>query len=108
MHRIFLDGIETDVGANATPLTVTSGTSIGKPAGYATQCAAPVFFGASRFSLGARYTGPFTATRNWSVDSSTVAQWLTTQAFDGSTLVDEAGGDNSSTSVVGFVPASCN
>jgi uncharacterized repeat protein (TIGR02543 family) len=104
-HAMYLNGVRTDIGPNTTALWSTSPTSFGKPSGYGDQCAPPVVFGATRFSRIARYSQSFTPARSWPVDAHTRGQWLTSQTFDGTTLVDEAGGDNSSTAVSGFVPA---
>ena len=107
IHRIYTDGVLSDAGVNATPMYASSGIAIGQPGGYPTQCAAPVSFGAIRFSNTSRYSSTFVPRRGWTVDAYTVAQYLTDTTFDGSTLVDEAGGDNNGLSNAGFVPATC-
>ena len=45
----------------------------------------------------ARYSADFTPSQTWSVDSNTVVQWLVSSGFDGTNIIDEAGGDNTAT-----------
>ncbi len=56
--------------------------------------AAPFSIGPTRLSSAARYSTDFTPDRAWTVDSDTIGQWLVSDGFDGTTLVDEAGGNN--------------
>ena len=55
--------------------------------------AAPFSIGPTRLSSAARYSADFTPDRAWTVDSDTIGQWLVSDGFDGTTLVDEAGGE---------------
>jgi hypothetical protein len=108
--RLFLDGAQVDSDIITTSLVASSPIAVGVPAGYPGYGASPVLIGPYRFSSVARYTGPFTPATHWPLDASTVTQYLTDAAFAG-TLVDEAGGDNTSTYVTGVVPSSdtpCN
>lgn len=61
--------------------------------------AAPVRLGPMRVSTIARYSGPFAPRTFWPVDQHTVAQWLSTRAFDGTRVVDEAGRDDDALAV---------
>ncbi len=42
---------------------------------------------------------------DWLVEPNTIAQYLVSTGFDGSTLIDEAGGDNDGTHRVDVVAA---
>ena len=59
--------------------------------------------GPVRISRVARYDGPFAPRAFWVVDPDTVAQYLTSRGFDGTTLHDEAGGDNDGTASANIV-----
>jgi hypothetical protein len=95
---IYTDGQASASGDVEVNLQVNSNVAIGKPSGYAMYRAAPVLLGPTRFSSVARYMSNFTPAKSWTVDASTVAQYLVDQGFTGS-LIDEAGGDNNSTAV---------
>jgi hypothetical protein len=94
---MFVDGLTIGSGSVEVNLQTNSNVAIGKTSGYTTP-GAPVLVGPVRFSSAARYTGNFTPSKRWTVDASTVAQYLVDQGFTGS-LIDEAGGDNNSTAV---------
>jgi len=95
---LWVDGKLESTDGSSTVIQALSPVSIGKPAGYPATEALPALVGPTRFSKVARYAGPFTPEKRWVVDANTVAQWLVDQPL-GTTLVDEAGGENTSTSV---------
>jgi cysteine-rich repeat protein len=99
MGKLFIDGAQVDTDVITTSLVAMSQTAYGSPSGYSSN-AAPLVLGPFRFSKVARYAGAFTPGRTWNVDTSTVAQYLVLHPFAG-VLVDEAGGDNTTTSAVG-------
>ena len=78
--------------------------SLGKPSGYPASTAATMLLGPWRFSSTTRYPSPpFAPAKTWVVDGNTVSQFLVDRDFV-TALVDEAGGDNSSTSSSGVSP----
>ena len=103
--KLYVDGQQVDTDIITTSMIPASDIGIGQPTGYPSYAAAPVLLGPMRFSSVARYATTFTPTVSWSVDSSTVTQYLVATAFTG-TLIDEAGGDNSSTSASGVASSS--
>jgi hypothetical protein len=100
--KLYVDGQQVDTDIISTSMIPASNIGIGQPTGYPSYGAAPVLLGPIRFSSVARYTATFTPAANWSVDSSTVTQYLVADAFAG-TLIDQAGGDNTSTSASGVI-----
>jgi hypothetical protein len=106
--RIFTDGLMTEATSNDVPLVATSGVSLGRPGGYPTQCAPPVSLSSLRFSSVARYPGvvSFTPQATWPIDSSTVAQFLTSQGLVGGNIIDEAGANNNIIGVTGWTAES--
>ena len=93
LQTIFVNGnSESSISANFN-ISASSNTSIGRPSGYSSYKASPVYLGPIRYSNIARYSGAFVPQINWAIDANTIAQYLTTQPFDGTTLVDEAGGN---------------
>ncbi len=95
---VYVDGVRVASDPIAVEIKAMSPVSIGKLAGYEVSGAAPAFVGPIRFSNVARYTEPFTPETSWRVDEVTVAQYLVDEPL-GSSLVDEAGGNNTSTSL---------
>lgn len=94
---VYTDGVGGQVDSGAPEIQATSSMSIGNAAGYGDYGAASVSFGPIRYSSSARYDGGFTPSQDWAVDGQTVAQYLVSDGFDGTTLADEAGGDNDGT-----------
>ena len=97
--QVFTDGVLTTTDSGNPSLNASSGFTIGEPRSgiYASYEAAPVNLGPIRISSTNRYSTGFTPVLDWSIDGNTVAQYLTTTDFDGQTLIDEAGGDNTGT-----------
>lgn len=97
--RMFLDGVATGTDSGNPSLSGSSNFVFGEPRSgiYASYEPAPISLGPTRISNTARYTTDFTPSQSWSVDGNTVAQWLVADGFDGTTLVDEAGGNNNGT-----------
>lgn len=104
--RIFTDGVAGVSAPNTTPLVALSSLSLGRPAGYSGQCAAPVSLSALRFSKVARYPGSasFSPQYTWPIDTSTIAQLLTDQGITNGVITDEAGGNNNATRTLDWVP----
>jgi hypothetical protein len=96
---MFLDGVGTGTDTGSPSLSGTSNFVFGEPRSgiYASYEAAPVQLGPTRISSSARYTTDFTPSQSWALDSNTVAQWLVSDGFDGTTLADEAGANNDGT-----------
>lgn len=92
--ELFFDGVSSGTDIIDVDLQAMSPVSLGRQGGYPTSTAAPIDLGATRFSSTARYGADFVPATDWSIDGSTVSQFLTTTAFDGTTLVDESGADN--------------
>ncbi|MBI3201123.1 MAG: LamG domain-containing protein [Myxococcales bacterium] len=111
---LFIDGVADLVdnltwygcacAANGQPTVCLSGSAPARFGAIGSLKAAPVSLGRVRLSSTARYTGSFTPAKSWALDASTVAQWIVSQPFLGATLVDEAGGQNTSTSLLAVVP----
>jgi hypothetical protein len=91
---------------NTTPLVALSSLSLGRPAGYRSQCAAPVSLSALRFSKAVRYqaSASFSPQYTWPVDTSTIAQLLTDQGITNGVITDEAGGNNNATGTFDWIP----
>jgi len=104
--RIFTDGLAGVSVPNTTPLVALSSLSLGRPAGYSSQCAAPVSLSALRFSKVARYPGStsFSPQYTWPIDTSTIAQLLTDQGITNGVITDEAGGNNTATRTLDWIP----
>jgi hypothetical protein len=100
--KLYIDGVESDTDNVSTSLVPASDIAFGQPSGYpaATFGAAPVIVGPFRFSSLARYDTNFAPAHSWAIDAHTITQYLSASPFAG-TLVDEAGGDNTSTSAAG-------
>ena len=94
---VYTDGMAGQTDTGSPNLSATSSMAIGNPIGYGDYQSASVSFGPIRFSRVGRYTNTFIPAMDWAVDANTVAQYLVSTGFDGSTLVDEAGGDNTGT-----------
>jgi hypothetical protein len=100
--RLFIDGLQAAQQTGVSPdIQANSPMAIGKAAAYA-YMVAPVSLGGIRYSRVVRYSTAFTPSAAWAVDSSTIAQFLTQQGL-GTTLVDEAGGDNTGTVAGGWI-----
>jgi hypothetical protein len=107
-EALFTNGSLTEsVDTSIVTLVAMSNFAIGEPNGYPQQSAAPMFYGPFRFSKSARYAVNFVPVKGWAVDADTVAQWLVSTPFDGSTLIDEAGGNNNGSHIRGFIAAEC-
>lgn len=102
---MYVDGTLSDTDVVDVNLSVNSNVSVGAPAGY-NYVSAPIFLGPWRFSASARYTGNFTPSKTWSVDSNTVSQFLVAGGLTNGILTDEAGGDNNATVTQGIEAAS--
>jgi len=93
---LYVDGVKVATDIVTTMLLASSNIVIGQPAWHTTSyTAAPLLIGPYRFSRVARYIGTFVPRKHWSIDASTVTQYLTVNPFS-TQLVDEAGGDNTS------------
>ena len=92
--EVYTDGVLTTTDSGAPTLYEQSNMSIGNASGYSGYFAPSATLGPIRISGVDRYTSDFTPAFDWVVDSDTIAQYLTTEPFDGSSLIDEAGGDN--------------
>ena len=103
---VYTDGVAGETSNGSGNLQSQSSMSLGRPSGYSTYYAAPVHVGPTRFSNTARYFAGFVPASDWQVDASTIGQWLVAQGFDGTNLVDEAGGDNNGVHEQGVVPSS--
>jgi hypothetical protein len=103
--KLYLDGVESDTDIVSTSLTPASDIAFGQPSGFPSYVAAPVLVGPFRFSDLARYSSSFAPSQTWAVDSHTITQYLSGSPFAGA-LVDEAGGDNTSTSATGVSASS--
>jgi hypothetical protein len=103
--KLYVDGVESDTDVVSTDLVAASNIAFGQPSGYPALLAAPVVVGPFRFSSAARYLTSFTPAHIWPVDGHTVTQYLSATPFAGS-LVDEAGGDNTSTAATGVSASS--
>jgi hypothetical protein len=105
--QLYVDGALADTDVVDVNLAANSGLSVGQPAGYPGYTSAPVVLGPWRFSSTARYVGAaaFTPTKGWVVDPSTVSQFLVSGGLVGTTITDEAGGDNNGTVTSGVVGA---
>jgi hypothetical protein len=103
--KLYIDGVESDTDNISTSLVPASDIAFGQPSGYPSYDAAPVIVGPFRFSNYARYLSNFTPAHTWPVDAHTITQYLSASPFAGS-LVDEAGGDNTSTSATGVSASS--
>ena len=101
---IFTDGVPGLKVAGNGVLKAQSSMSLGKPSGYGDYYAAPVNVGPIRFSNAARYADAFAPADSWQVDGNTIGQWLVKSAFDGITLIDEAGGNNNGLHEQGVIP----
>jgi Concanavalin A-like lectin/glucanases superfamily len=100
---LFVDGVERAAGPNGESIVVPSTAALGRPAGSPSLDAAPLFIGPTRISRVARYAGAFTPRTFWGNDADTIALYLTSRGFDGTTIHDEAGGDNDATSTTGVI-----
>ncbi|MCC6649350.1 MAG: hypothetical protein IT374_27735 [Polyangiaceae bacterium] len=87
----FVDGAPGPSVPSGTKLTATSGVALGRTSQVPPRLAAPVSIGPVRLSTIARYAGSFTPRRYLPSDASTALSWLSSGAFDGSTLNDESG-----------------
>jgi hypothetical protein len=103
--KLYVDGTLADTDVVDVNLSVNSNISIGQPSGYPGYEAAPIVLGPWRFSSTARYTGSFAPTKTWAVDGSTVSQFLVSGGLVGSTITDEAGGNNNATVTSSIVAA---
>ena len=92
--QVYTDGVLTTTDSGAPTLYEQSNMSIGSANGYSGYLAPSATLGPIRISNTNRYSADFTPAFDWEVDTNTIAQYLTTEAFDGSSLIDEAGGDN--------------
>ena len=97
----YTDGVAGETDSNSPDLQMSGTMSIGSPSGYEKD-APPITLGPIRFSSAARYTDSFSPESSWPTDEQTVAQYLTYSLFDGATLIDEAGGDNTGTTRSGI------
>ena len=95
--RVYTDGNLSSVDSGSPILNEQSNMSIGNASGYGGYKAPSATLSGIRISNVARYPNEFTPETNWIVDSNTIAQYLTASEFDGTTLVDEAGGNNNGT-----------
>ena len=95
--RVYTDGNLSSVDSGSPILNEQSNMSIGNASGYGGYKAPSATLSGIRISNVARYPNEFTPETNWLVDSNTIAQYLTASEFDGTTLVDEAGGNNNGT-----------
>ncbi len=91
---LYVDGAVVAQAANTNEVVVGSAAALGRPAGYPSFEASAMVIGPLRVSRTARYVRAFSPRTYWPVDADTVAQFLTSRAFDGIQLVDEAFGDN--------------
>ncbi len=93
--RIFIDGNPgAQVEGGPADIRASSATALGHPRGLSNAEAAPVALGPIRISSVARYLSRFRPAQRWGLDADTVSQHLVELGFDGATVVDEAGGDN--------------
>lgn len=92
--KVFVDGKMITKKKAPYNLKAISSLSLGKPSGYSSYHALPGYLGPIRFSDIARYDSEFVPKTEWEIDGNTVAQYLSKNSLDGSTLIDEAGGDN--------------
>ncbi|MBM73789.1 MAG: hypothetical protein CMK59_00195 [Proteobacteria bacterium] len=99
---IFTDGIAGETDSNTPDLQANGTMSIGNPNGY-DKDPPPITLGPIRFSSVTRYNADFSPQTNWLVDEQTIAQYLVESTFNGTTLLDEAGGDNTGTTRTGIV-----
>lgn len=97
---LFIDGKRVATNESHVALVSQSMAIVGR-AGAAE--AAALVLGPMRVSSVARYTADFSPRWYFKVESTTVAQYLVTRGFDGTSLVDEAGGDDNGTSEGGIV-----
>jgi len=102
---VFTDGVPGPTVAGSGVLKAQSSMSLGRPSGYNTYYAAPAYVGPIRFSSSARYGDAFEPEAAWQIDGNTVGQWLVKSGFDGTTLVDEAGGNNNGQHEQGVISA---
>ena len=100
---IYVDGVRRAQAANTNPIVAGGTAALGRPSGYPDYLAPSMNVGPVRISRVARYDGPFAPRAFWVVDPDTVAQYLTSRGFDGTTLHDEAGGDNDGTASANIV-----
>jgi hypothetical protein len=100
--RLFVDGRLLASGSASHELVARSPSGMGI---HYDEPAMPLFIGPMRWSRSARYGADFSPRWHWSVDASTIAQFLVTDGFDGSGFPDEAGRDNNATSTGGVVAA---
>ena len=89
----YFDGVLAGSDSASPDIQATSSMAIGKASGYSYEVA-PVSLGPLRYSSAALYSTDFTPSMEWSADADTIAMYLVDEGFDGSTLIDEAGGDN--------------
>lgn len=101
--KLYVDGGVVDSDVITTQLVQQSPVAVGRPGGYPSYTTAPVFLGPWRFSKVARYAASFAPAKTWTVDGSTVAQFLVQAGLASGALTDEAGGDNSGSGAVGLV-----
>jgi len=95
--KTYTNGVLSGTYSGGPDLRELSPMAIGEPSGYSSYEAASVSLGPIRFSSEDRYPTGFTPAADWANDQYTIAQYLTQTPFDGITLTDEAGGDNTGT-----------
>ena len=93
---MWVDGVLVGTDAAAPSIQANSPMSLGRPSGY-TYEAADVHIGPTRYSNSVRYTSSFAPSTSWTVDSATIAQYLVSSGLSGTTITDEAGGNNNGT-----------
>jgi hypothetical protein len=100
---MYTDGATGDSDIIDTQLVVMSNAELGKRAGYVDHVA-PVGLsvGPLRFSKVVRYTGPLVPATKWTVDTSTLGQYMSTKEPSVATISDEAGGENDAAIVTGI------
>jgi len=91
--KVFTDGQLSGTDTINVSLSPSGTMSIGHASGYGDSVAPPALLGPMQISKTARYDGNFTPSKTRSVDGNTIAQWLTSSPL-GSSLIDEAGGEN--------------
>lgn len=101
---VYVDGVASGSVPSAIAVTSAEAATVGGwPSSPLPYEAAPVVVGPVRYSRVARYKAAFAPRSFWRVDGDTVLQYLTTQAFNGDKVVDEAGGDNPASHVWGVI-----
>jgi hypothetical protein len=102
---LYVDGVPRVQAPNTSAILAPVGGTgaIGQPSGLPAAGAPPINLGPARISRVARYNGAFTPRAFWGVDGDTVAQWLTSRGFDGTTIHDEAGGNHDGAASTGVI-----